>query len=158
MDLLVKLYDLTADAVLDARLAAADITLRPVLPPELHVVRDWIVAQFGQGWASEATVAICRQPVGCQIAVRGRQLLGFACHDATARGFFGPTGVLDSERGQGIGRALLIKVLLAMRAEGYGYAVIGGAGPVAFYRHAVGAIPIEGSAPGLYAGLLTSGT
>lgn len=158
MDMLVKLYDLTADAALDARLAAAGVTLRPALPPELHVVTDWITAQFGRGWASEATVAICRQPVGCQIAVRGRQLLGFACHDATARGFFGPTGVLDSERGQGIGKALLIKALLAMRAEGYGYAVIGGAGPVDFYRHAVGAIPIEGSVPGLYAGLLTSGT
>lgn len=158
MDLLVKLYDLTADAALDARLAIAGITLRRALPPEMHVVTDWIATQFGRGWASEATVAICRQPVGCQIAVRGRQLLGFACHDATARGFFGPTGVLDSERGQGIGRALLLKALLAMRAEGYGYAVIGGAGPVDFYRHAVGAIPIEGSVPGLYAGLLTSGT
>ena len=34
--------------------------------------------------------------------------------------------------------------------DGYAYAIIGGVGPAAFYASAVGAIPIEGSSPGIY--------
>jgi hypothetical protein len=45
-----------------------------------------------------------------------------------------------------------------MRHVGYGYAIIGGVGPVAFYQQAVGAQVIEDSTPGVYAGLLRSRT
>ena len=38
--------------------------------------------------------------------------------------------------------------------QGYGYAIIGGVGPAEFYAKTVGAIPIEGSEPGIYRGLL----
>ncbi len=55
------------------------------------------------------------------------------------KGFFGPTGVDESARGKGIGHALLLKTLLDMRDQGYGYAIIGGAGPVDFYQRSVGA-------------------
>ena len=58
------------------------------------------------------------------------------------RGFFGPTGVDPAYRGKGIGKALLLKCLEAMRNEGYGYAVIGGAGPVNFYEKCCGATVI----------------
>lgn len=70
------------------------------------------------------------------------------------KGFFGPTGVDMSARGKGIGQALLLRTLLDMRDQGYGYAVIGGAGPTEFYQRSVGAIPIEGSSPGIYRGML----
>ena len=154
MDMLVKLYDLAPDATLDLQVRAHGFTIRRALPPELHVVSRWIAARFGEGWASEATVAMTRQPVSCFLAVKGKELVGFACYDATARGFFGPTGVDASARGQGLGQALLNKTLLAMRDVGYGYAIIGGAGPTDFYRRTVGAIAIEGSKPGIYAGML----
>jgi len=39
---------------------------------------------------------------------------------------------------------------------GFGYAIIGGVGPAAYYSKAVGAVPIEGSEPGVYRGLLDS--
>ena len=77
-------------------------------------------------------------------------VLGFACYDATAKDFFGPTGVMESQRGKGIGAALLIACMQAMAAEGYAYAVIGGAGPVAFYEKVVGATVIPDSVPGPY--------
>ena len=32
-----------------------------------------------------------------------------------------------------------------------GYAIIGGVGPAAFYAGVAGAVPIEGSTPGIYA-------
>ena len=80
--------------------------------------------------------------------------LRFACYDATARGFFGPTGVAESHRGKNIGLALLYHTLAAMRAKGYAYAVIGGAGPAEFYAKAVGAVAIEADKEDIYQGLL----
>ena len=105
-------------------------------------------------WASEVDVAFSRQPVSCFIAVRQKSILGFACHDATCPNFFGPTGVDPNERKNGIGKALLFNCLEAMKQQGYGYAIIGGVGPAEFYAKTVGAIPIEGSEPGVYRGLL----
>jgi predicted N-acetyltransferase YhbS len=154
MDLLVKLYALDPKPELDARLSKAGVTVRRALPPELGLVTAWIKEKFGRAWASEATVAFGRQPPSCFLAVKDKEVIGFACYDATARGFFGPTGVDETARGGGVGHALLLASLLDMRAQGYGYGIIGGAGPVDFYVRSVGAVPIEGSIPGIYQGLL----
>jgi GNAT superfamily N-acetyltransferase len=97
-----------------------------------------------------------RAPVSCFLALRGQALLGFACYDATCKNFFGPTAVLESERGRGFGRALLLAALHAQREQGYAYAIIGGVGPAEFYAKAVGAVPIQGSTPGIYAGMLSN--
>lgn len=154
MDMLVKLYELKADPELDARIAEQGITIRRVLAPELSALTAWIEPRFGSGWVAEATVATMRQPPTCFIAIQNDELIGFACHDATAKGFFGPTGVDTAARGNGVGHALLLTTLLDMYAQGYAYGVIGGAGPMEFYRRSVGAVPIEGSEPGIYRGML----
>jgi len=154
MDMLVKLYDLPASHEALSRLAAAGVSVRRALPPEKHKVLDWVRSTFSAAWASEADVAFARQPVSCFLAIQGKRLLGFACHDATCRNFFGPTGVDANARGQGIGAGLLLACLDAMRHQGFAYAIIGGVGPADFYTKAVGAIPIEGSEPGIYRGLL----
>ena len=80
-------------------------------------------------------------------------MLGFACHDTTAPGFFGPTGTAETARGRGIGAALLASTLQAMRMDGYAYAIIGGVGEHVrgFYEKTVGAVVIDGSTPGIYA-------
>jgi GNAT superfamily N-acetyltransferase len=153
-DMLVKLYELQADPDLDGRMQAGGITIRRALVPELTGICAWIEPRFGAGWAAEATAAIMRQPVTCWIAHESETLLGFACHEATMKGFFGPTGVDEAARGRGIGHALLIRTLLDMRDQGYGYAIIGGAGPMGFYEKSVGAIAIPGSSPGIYKGML----
>ena len=107
-------------------------------------------------WASEVGVAMSQHPMTTWIAVKDGVLVGFACHDATAKGFFGPTGVLETARGQGIGEALLMVTLRGMREAGYAYAVIGDPGPVAFYQKRLDALPIPKSTPGLYKGMLRS--
>lgn len=154
MDMLVKLYELKRDPALDGRMVSQGVVIRRVLAPELPALTSWIEPRFGAGWAAEATVATMRQPTTCFIAIKDEQLIGFACHEATAKGFFGPTGVDQAARGKGVGHALLLETLLDMHAQGYAYGVIGGAGPVEFYRKSVGAIPIEGSVPGIYRGML----
>lgn len=152
-DLLVRLYDLPALSA-EARVAESGVIVRRALPPERHLVLDWIESRFGRGWASEAAVALSSLPVTCWVAVRDGQMLGFACHDATAKGFFGPTGVAESARGHGIGEALLSVTLRGMREAGYGYAVIGDPGPMEFYLKRLDALAIPRSEPGVYAGML----
>lgn len=153
-DMLVKLYELPALEPLLARLDAEGVTVRRALAAEKHLVIDWIGQHFWPHWQSECEAAFGHQPVSCYVAVGGRELLGFACYDVTRKGFFGPTGVAETARGRGIGKALLLVCLHSMWVEGYGYAIIGGAGPVDFYRQAVGAIEIPDSTPGVYRGLL----
>jgi hypothetical protein len=152
--MLVRLYDLPESSSRVDALRERGIDLRRALAPEKHVVVSWVRQHFGDGWASECEVSFGRLPVSCFRAQRGQEVLGFACHDATAKAFFGPTGVLERERKQGIGTALLLVTLHAMAADGYAYAIIGGVGPAEFYAKAVGAVPIAGSTPGIYSNLL----
>jgi len=153
-DMLVRLYDLPG---LEDALEAASgqgVAIRPALTIEKPQVLEWMRANFPV-WVAETEAAFCRSPVSCFLAVRRREILGFACYDATCRNFFGPTGVLEEERGRGLGRALLLAVLHAQRGQGYAYSIIGGVGPAEFYAKTVGAVLIEGSTRGVYAGALS---
>jgi GNAT superfamily N-acetyltransferase len=152
-DMLVRLYELPR--LQDAQDAAAShgVTIRRALGPEKNLLHDWVVVNFPV-FAAEVEIACCRMPVSCFIAVREQAILGFACYDTAARNFFGPEAVIEAERGRGVGRALLLAALHAQREQGYAYAIIGGVGPAGFYSRTVGAVPIAGSTPGVYAGLL----
>jgi GNAT superfamily N-acetyltransferase len=149
-DLLVRLYDLPAR---ESKLPAG-VTVRRALPPERETILDWIGGRFGLHWRSEAAVGLSQQPPTAFVAVRDGEILGFACFDCTAKGFFGPTGVDEATRGQGIGESLMMTTLRAMLGAGYAYAVIGDPGPVGFYTNRLDALEIPRSTPGYYAGLL----
>jgi GNAT superfamily N-acetyltransferase len=148
-DMIVRLYDLPALEPALAAAAARGVAVRPALVFEQPRVVEWARTHFAV-WVPEIEAAFHRMPVSILIAVRGAELLGFAAYDATCRNFFGPTGVVQGERGNGLGRALLLATLHAQRAQGYAYAIIGGVGPAEYYTRAVGAQPIEGSTPGIY--------
>lgn len=150
-DMLVRLYALPDRP---QSTLGAGIVIRRAMAAERRRVVAWIEKTFGSGWAGEAEASFSSTPTRIHIAVHEETVVGFACHDATALGFFGPTGVDESMRGKGIGEALLIASLTAMREAGYGYAIIGGTGPVKFYERVAGAIEIPDSKPGIYAGML----
>lgn len=152
-DLLVRLYDLPDNA---SRTVPPGVTIRRALAPERRTVADWVGQTFFPNWAGECEVAFSGHPIMTWIATRDGRLIGFACADATAKGFFGPTGVAKVERGRGIGAALLMATLRGMREAGYAYAVIGGAGPVDFYRRRLDALEIPGSVPGFYRDMLSA--
>jgi len=152
-DMLVKLYDLPS---LEDALQAASVrgvVVRRALAPEKPVVTAWVQTKF-PAFRAEVEIAWSRSPISCFVAARGQQILGFACYDVTARNFFGPEAVIDEERGHGLGRSLLLAALHAQRSQGYAYAIVGGVGPAEFYARCVGAVPIAGSSPGTYAGML----
>jgi len=128
--------------------------VRHAQPWDLTPVRRFVTENFSAKWADEISVGFARQPVSVYIATIDRELAGFAAYECTRRGFFGPTGVIDSARGKGIGKALLLASLWSLREMGYVYAIIGAAGPVRFYQKTVGAIIIPDSEPGIYADAL----
>lgn len=157
-DLLVKLYELPELQSEISAAASRGLLIRRANPWELSATRAFIEKHFTVGWADEAAVGFSHQPVTTFLAIRDGVIVGFASYECTRRGFFGPTGVAESERGQGAGRALLIACLHGLADLGYAYGIIGGAGPVDFYAKACGATVIEGSVPGIYRNLLKKPT
>jgi len=154
IDMLVRLYDLPDSSAVYEGVRSRGVVLRRPRAYERHLVADWVGKHFSPKWVSEVKVAFGRVPVSVFLATRDREVLGFSCYEATCKGYFGPTGVMESERGAGLGKALLFMALEAMRNEGHAYAVIGGVGPREFYEKACGAFEIPGSDPGIYADLL----
>ena len=160
-DMLVNLLRLRPlEPLLDA-LRQHGVTIRRAQPFERSLIHAFVQRHFALTWADEIAVAYAHQPVSLFVATRsspgGSILLGFAAHDCTRRNFFGPMGVLDAERNTGIGKALLVAALHAMRERGYVYAIIGGVGPPEFYAKTVGATLIPDSTPGIYTDKLEPG-
>lgn len=149
-DMLVRLYAMPDPAPALARVAEQGVSIRRPETRERTLVVDWVRSAFSEGWALECEAAFAMRPVACFVAIHGDALVGFACHDCTRPNFFGPAGVLASARRQGIGAALTLAALAAMRDGGYAYAIIGGVGPAGFYASVTGASPIAGSTPGIY--------
>lgn len=155
-DMLVKLYNIPDEIPNINHLKEKGISIKRVLAPDKHKVIKYVRDKFGDNWASECDVAFANKPISCYVAVKDKKIIGFACFDATARNYFGPTGVTEEYRGLGVGTVLLLKSLLSMREEGYAYAIIGWVvDAVDFYKRVVDASVIEGSSPGIYKRLIS---
>lgn len=163
-DMLVKLYTIQTDHALIARLEQQQIVIKRVLAPDTRRVLRFIEANTTEhwpheshdSWMSECAAAMANHPPTCLIAVQHHAIIGLACYNATAKGYFGPLGVLRDFQRIGIGTALLLTALLAMWDEGYGYAIIGwpARSAMAFYAKTVQAVVIPNSSPGIYRRLI----
>lgn len=150
-DMLVRLYGLPDNSKEISRLRTENISIRRVFPPDKIQLIAFVKGNFGDGWASECDVAFSNKPVSCFIAVKEKNIIGFACYEVTNKCYFGPTGVLEAERGKGVGKALLISALNGLKEMGYAYGIIGGvSGAVLFYEKTVDAISIPKSHPSIY--------
>ncbi|WP_162146757.1 GNAT family N-acetyltransferase [Acholeplasma granularum] len=143
MDLLVNLYELKFEnqKIIDG------IKYLKILPTNFELLIEFIRDNFADtNWASEVKVSLYKTNPTCFIATYNNEIVGFAAYDATAKGFFGPTGVKETFRGKNIGANLLMNTLEAMYFDGYGYAIIGGAGngkAKAFYQKVCNATVIQ---------------
>lgn len=150
-DMLVKLYELPLWKNDSAQLAAEGIDIRRAMAPDKIAVVSFVRETFGDNWASECDISFSNKPVTCMIAVKEKKVIGFACYEATARDYFGPTGVDEAYRGKGIGKELLLGCMQGLRDMGYAYGVIGGVGAArGFYQKTVGAIDIPDTFPSIY--------
>ncbi|MBR6533999.1 MAG: GNAT family N-acetyltransferase [Clostridia bacterium] len=151
-DMLVKLYNIEDGCPeLEESLKKEGIHIVKALSPDKHRVLDF-VQTFSEGWRSECEAAFANNPHTIYIAVKDQKVIGFAAYEATARGYFGPTGVSGEFRKKGIGRLLMLKCFHSMKELGYGYAIIGWAArsAIPFYEKFAQARIIEDSHPGVY--------
>lgn len=152
-DMLVNLLEIPSRRELESleeKLLTDGITIRRAMVPDMLGTLDFVESTTGRFARGECTVCFSRQPVSCFVSEKDKKVIGYACYEATMRNFFGPTEVLDSFRGKGVGAALLLECLHSMKDMGYAYAIIGGVGPAAFYTKVCGAKIIENSDPGVY--------
>ena len=143
-DMLVNLLDLPLVQPVQG------IVIRRALPFEMTPIRQFIISNWGIGWADEVSVAYASKPSTLFIAIDNGLVCGFCAYECTARAFMGPEGVSILYRGRGIGKALLLSALHGLRELDYAYGIVGGVGPVEFYMKTVGATIIQNSTPGIY--------
>ena len=148
-DMLVNLLKLPKDDV-ETPLAKEGVIIRRAMAPDKFRVLPFVEKLSTVSAAGECDVCFSHTPISAFVATDGAKIIGYACYNATAPDFFGPTAVNPAYRGKGVGKALLIRALRALRDEGYAYAIIGGVGPIPFYEKSVGATVIPDSDPGVY--------
>lgn len=151
-DMLVRLFDIDNSYELEQKLLAQGIKIKKALAPDRSKVVDCVKTCSDWDYSDEVIAAFANNPVTCYIATKDKKIIGFACYEATAKNYFGPTVVLEEERKKGIGKALLLKSLESMKEMGYAYAIIGWPSALAipFYEKCVGATMIESKTMGVY--------
>lgn len=129
--------------------ALGSIKIKRAFVADKEIILRFVEEHFQKNWVYECEKALLSSDVSkCFIATEYGKVLGFACYDSTAKGFFGPIGVDETRRGEKIGQALLIRTLAAMHEYGYAYGIIGWVGDAeVFYRKTVGAEFIKGGEP-----------
>lgn len=155
-DLIVNLYE-KEDFLKDnnVKVKNEEIKVKRLLSPNSDRLVEFVQKHFSIGWTSEVKAGIYKENPTCFVATHNSEIIGFACYDATAKGYFGPTGVNEEYRGNNIGQVLLLTTLNAMKESGYGYAVIGGVNDkvAGFYGRYVNFIKYE-TKPDLYSRLI----
>lgn len=91
-----------------------------VQPKDFDETYSFVKHQFPLGtWAEEALISFKFNPPTTFIAKNNRnEIIGWATHSLFFPGSFGPTGVLDSLRGKGIGTELLLWCLWDIKQKG----------------------------------------
>lgn len=149
-DMLVKLYSLDYKSA-QVQLSQEGIMVKKAWIGDKDAILKFVRDNFKDelSWANECEYALFNNPVSCYIAVKNKEIIGFACYEATAKGFFGPMGVRADCRKKGVGAELLTRSLLSMKEAGYAYAIIGwpASSAIEFYKKQVDAVIIEGALP-----------
>jgi len=156
-DLLIKLYDLKFEK---HRKEHFDNELRIVRPLAIDKTKviEFVRSEFGERWANECERSFSKIPISCFVGLKKKNVIGFACYDATAKGFFGPIGIKQEERSKGLGTQLLYSCLSDMWDNEYGYAIVGWVdeNQLEFYHKNTAASVIPGSHPGIYKRMVES--
>jgi len=104
-----------------ARLSGAGVSTAPFTPANVRPILDFLTTEFSEDWVHTARetmkdiLAGYRPADAIWAAMRGEKCIGFA---QFAGERFGPIGVAASERGRGVGTALMVRVLQTMRQSG----------------------------------------
>lgn len=149
-DLICRLYerDFSVTAA-EAHLKEEGISFKRAHPVDKARILNFVGETFSDGWRNECEHSFSYPFPTCYIAVKDKAVIGFACFEATGRGFFGPIGIAPEFRRKRIGDTLTRLCLNSMKEMGYAYAIIGWAstGARPFYTEGFGAVEIPESEP-----------
>ena len=151
-DMLVKLFNIPNSYDIEHKLLEEGIKIKKALAPDRSKIIKFAKTCAIEDYSDEVEAAFSNNPITCYIATKEKKIIGFACYEATAKNFFGPMAVLESERKKGIGKALLLKSLESMKELGYAYAIIGwpAKSAIEFYKKCVDASMINEESSGIY--------
>ncbi len=144
-DMIVRLEDLPDPGPIERRLAKEGYVVERATLAHRPKLAAFIEKHFSERWALQTAATFSRQPISLFVALSGKEVVGFAAYDCSYRSYFGPTGVREELRGQGVGAALRLRTLEDMATQAYKWAIIGEVDPVAFYQKVCGAVVIPGS-------------
>ncbi|MFC3700520.1 GNAT family N-acetyltransferase [Reinekea marina] len=130
-------------------------TLDIAKPWDSQTIVEWVDANFLPEWSNEVLCGLSGHPAKVSLITKNNSIVGFAGFDLTFPSFFGPTGVLESERGLGLGKILLVDAMHRLMQRGYVYAFIGSPGPVNFYQKILGGMLLPESFPDGYSTPIT---
>lgn len=115
------------------------VILRRLEECDKEALREFMLANFSEGWLEETMASYKNDPISCHIAEIGGEIVAFAAYEVTNPGYFGPTGTREDLRRKGIGSELLRRSLRDLKELGYKRAIIPWVGPICYYWRAVGA-------------------
>ncbi len=145
-DMVVPLLGVPPATEAVARTAKHGVVVRRAQTYEREAVVRF-VRQRWPDWADAVDCGFSYVPCRIIVALEAGTPVGFAAYDVDYLGLFGPTGVDADRQGRGIGAALLLRCLNAMRESGYLYAIIGAVGPAEFYSRVAGAMSLPSDWP-----------
>ena len=111
-DMLVKLFNISMSVNEEEKLLENGIRIKRALATNRSKIVEYSKTCGGQDYSDEVRAAFANNPITCYIATKDKELIGFACFEATAKNFFGPMAVSEEYRKHGIGKVLLLRSLV----------------------------------------------
>jgi len=124
-------------------LSRRGVTMRIARSDERERIRGWVLDKSGANWAYEAARAVGPASSGVWIAEEGGQIIGFSVYGSLETHWFGPIGVSEERRKEGIGSVLLFRTLESMKTLGTPRAVIPWTGHLFFYSQVPGIVGLR---------------
>ena len=118
---------------LEDKFRQAGFTFR--IPDEIEKERimSWVLEIFGPVWSYETVMSFRHKPPGMMIAEQDEDIVGFAGFSSLELEWFGPLGVIEDPKYEGLSTVLLYKALWEMKLRGQRTAVIPWASHLFFY-------------------------
>jgi predicted N-acetyltransferase YhbS len=100
---------------------------------EKERVMSWVLEIFGPVWSYETVMSFRHKPPGVVIAEQDGEIVGFAGFGSLELEWFGPLGVIEDPKYEGLSTILLYRALWEMKLRGQRTAVIPWASHLFFY-------------------------
>jgi len=118
---------------LQEKFTQSGFTFRTPDAIEKDRITSWALDIFGPVWSYEIVMSFRHRPPGVMVAEQDEDIVGFAGFGSLELDWFGPLGVIEDPKHEGLSTVLLHKALWEMKLRGQRTAVIPWASHLLFY-------------------------